>query len=382
MQTPEYAIMPHYQPKEALMKTSLLIVGQSLKSNTLFLEYIYNYLGKLAQFDNQYFFDTNDKDILLDLEQILNTNEKVIIVANKNGFNSISKILCTLKSDSLELKGQTLIPSQATEFSEDSYLLREEKRQIAVLCAKENQVLPTLHGDFSTCSLHFSLVGLDEDSTRVLLEPLAATYEVKLNSTPIIEGWTNIEAKAMKYGDVQSFLEAASSLFPDKIIQNKNPLEYIVQALTKANKTVTSAESCTGGLIASLLTSISGSSSIFEGGIVSYSNDIKRSWLGVSKETLEQYGAVSELCVREMMEGALNASLADFAVATSGVAGPGGGSEEKPVGTVFVGARSKQGEIIVERLLLKGDRNYIQKQSAYHAFRLLLEVGKNYFFKN
>lgn len=364
------------------MKTSLLIVGQSLKNNTLFLEYIYNYLGESIQFDNQYFFDTNDKDILLDLEQILNTNERVIIVANKNGFNSISKILCTLKSDSLELKGQTLIPSQAMEFSQDSYLLQEGEKQIAVLCVKENQVLPTLHGDFSTCSLHFSLVGLDEDSTKVLLEPLASTYEVKLHSTPLIEGWTNIEAKAMKYGDVQSFIEAASSLFPDKIIQSKNPIEYIIQALTKANKTVTSAESCTGGLIASLLTSIAGSSTVFDGGIVSYSNDIKCSWLGVSEETLKQYGAVSELCVREMMEGALNASLADFALATSGIAGPGGGSEEKPVGTVFVGARNKQGDILVERLLLQGDRNYIQKQSAYHAFKLLLEVGKDYFFKN
>lgn len=150
--------------------------------------------------------------------------------------------------------------------------------------------------------------------------------------------------------------------------------------MIKAKKKIATAESCTGGLIASLITSISGSSYIFDGGIVSYSNDIKRSWLGVSKETLENYGAVSELCVREMMEGALNTSLADFSVATSGIAGPTGGSEEKPVGTVFIGARNKQGEVLVERLLLRGDREYIQKQSAYHALRLLLLVGKETFF--
>lgn len=365
------------------MKTSLIIVGKSLKINTLFLDYMYNHLLKfLANFETQYFFDTNDKNILLDLEQIIKENERVIIIANKNGFNTVSKILSTLSGDSLELKLDTLIPSKAKEYSKDSYVLTYEEKQISVLCAKETQILPTLHGEFFDFEKTFSLVGLDEDSASILLEPIAATYEVKLCTTSLIEGWTQIQAKAMKYGDVQSFFIAALALFPDKIIDNKNPIEHIVHSLIEANKTLTSAESCTGGLIPSLITSVAGSSEMFNGSIVSYSNDIKRSWLGVSKETLEQYGAVSELCVREMMEGALNASLADFAVATSGVAGPGGGSEEKPVGTVFVGARSKEGEIIVERLLLKGDRNYIQKQSAYHAFRLLLEVGKNYFFKN
>lgn len=97
--------------------------------------------------------------------------------------------------------------------------------------------------------------------------------------------------------------------------------------------------------------------------------------------TLQKYGAVSELCIREMLEGVLNASSGDYAMATSGIAGPTGGSLEKPVGTVFVGARSKDGDITVERLLLQGDREYIQEQSAYHAFRLLLAVGKKSFFK-
>jgi len=87
------------------------------------------------------------------------------------------------------------------------------------------------------------------------------------------------------------------------------------------------------------------------------------------------------LCVREMLEGVLNASLADYAIATSGIAGPTGGSIEKPVGTVFVGARDKEGNVLIERLLLEGDRHYIQRQSAYHAFKLLLHVGETLFLK-
>jgi nicotinamide-nucleotide amidase len=82
-----------------------------------------------------------------------------------------------------------------------------------------------------------------------------------------------------------------------------------------------------------------------------------------------------------MLEGVLKRSSSDFALASSGIAGPTGGSESKPVGTVFVGARAKNGEILVERVLLQGDREYIQKQSCYHALRLLLHVGKDVFFR-
>ena len=131
-----------------------------------------------------------------------------------------------------------------------------------------------------------------------------------------------------------------------------------------------------------MLTQRAGVSAIFGGGLVTYSNAIKESWLGVNADTIERFGAVSELCVREMLEGVLNASLSDYAIATSGVAGPTGGTIEKPVGTVHVGARSKEGDIMIERLLLEGDREYIQTQSAYHALKLLLHVGESIFIKS
>ena len=113
--------------------------------------------------------------------------------------------------------------------------------------------------------------------------------------------------------------------------------------LAGAGKTVSSAESCTGGTISSLFTSVPGSSAYFLGAVTSYANSVKMGVLGVSQETLDQYGAVSSETVKAMAEGVRKITGSDFAVSTSGIAGPGGGSEEKPVGTVWVGVASEKG---------------------------------------
>lgn len=112
---------------------------------------------------------------------------------------------------------------------------------------------------------------------------------------------------------------------------------------------------------------------------MTYANEMKRDWLGVSDEILQTYGAVSEQCVMAMLKGALKASESDFSLAISGIAGPDGGSEAKPVGTVFVGAYAKDGECIIERLNLNGDRNYIREQSALAAYVCLLKLKPRLF---
>ena len=121
-------------------------------------------------------------------------------------------------------------------------------------------------------------------------------------------------------------------------------LESVIGDLLRINgKTITTAESCTGGYIAHLITSVSGSSNYFKGGVVCYSNDIKVKDLGVEREKIKQYGAVSEEVVKQMALGALNRYETDFAIATSGIAGPTGGSEDKPVGSVWIALASKDG---------------------------------------
>jgi nicotinamide-nucleotide amidase len=123
------------------------------------------------------------------------------------------------------------------------------------------------------------------------------------------------------------------------------------------------AESCTGGWVAQLVTSVDGSSAWFERGFVTYSNAAKRELLGVSTTVLSRYGAVSEQTVRAMAEGALKASHADVTLAITGIAGPGGGTSEKPVGTVWVAWAGKKRKTVMEKYLFSGDRNGVREQA-------------------
>ncbi len=146
--------------------------------------------------------------------------------------------------------------------------------------------------------------------------------------------------------------------------------ESLVTALSSSGKTVTTAESCTGGWIAKAITDIPGSSSAFAYGIVSYSNGAKESLLGVQNSTLAEHGAVSSQVVEQMAEGALQLSGADIAVAVSGVAGPDGGTDEKPVGTVcFAWAvRTKSGITVDgEKQRFDGNRNEVRVQTVAQA---------------
>lgn len=131
--------------------------------------------------------------------------------------------------------------------------------------------------------------------------------------------------------------------------------QNIGDLLTDRKVTLGTAESCTGGYLAHLITSVSGSSAYYKGSIISYANEVKQDLLGVSKDTLEQFGAVSEQTVSEMITGALSQLKVDIVIAISGVAGPSGGSEEKPVGTVFIGIGSNQ-KTIVKKLSFTNHR--------------------------
>lgn len=133
------------------------------------------------------------------------------------------------------------------------------------------------------------------------------------------------------------------------------------------------AESCTGGWIAQCLTAIAGSSEWFERGFVTYSNEAKREMLGVEADTLVAHGAVSEATAAAMAAGALRHSRADWALAVTGVAGPGGGSADKPVGTVCFGWAAIDGRVEAQTVHFAGDREQVRAQSVAHALEGLLE---------
>jgi nicotinamide-nucleotide amidase len=149
----------------------------------------------------------------------------------------------------------------------------------------------------------------------------------------------------------------------------------IVRLMTRRKWTLALAESCTGGLIANRLTDVPGASKIFRGGIVAYSNAAKEKFLRVRSRTLERHGAVSEAVAREMAEGARKRFGADFAIAVTGIAGPGGGTRQKPVGTVFISLAGRTGTV-VERRHNPFSRERFKKTTATQALRSLMKLMK------
>jgi len=145
----------------------------------------------------------------------------------------------------------------------------------------------------------------------------------------------------------------------------------IGQALNARGATVTTAESCTGGWVAKVITDIAGSSAWFERGFVTYSNEAKSQMIGVKPATLEQHGAVSEPVVVEMAIGAIKAARADYAISISGIAGPDGGTATKPVGTVWFGFASAAGEGITRCECFSGDRENVRRQATAYALQTL-----------
>ena len=147
----------------------------------------------------------------------------------------------------------------------------------------------------------------------------------------------------------------------------------IVRLLGERKQTLALAESCTGGYIAHRVTNVPGASAIFSAGLVTYSNEAKQRFLGVRAETLARHGAVSEPVAREMAEGARREGQTDYAIAVTGIAGPGGGTAEKPVGTVFI-ALAAPGETRAWRRFNPGDRLAFKQATSDQALGELLAL--------
>ena len=150
-------------------------------------------------------------------------------------------------------------------------------------------------------------------------------------------------------------------------------VEKIIQTLKKNHHTISFAESCTGGRVASAFTAMSGVSSVLNGSCITYSNDIKEDWLGVRHKVLEAYGAVSSQCVSQMLDGIVQMAQADYAIAISGIAGPTGGTPLKPVGRVYIGIQTPSAEEIFE-CNFKGSRQEVQSQATHFAIEKLAKI--------
>ena len=176
--------------------------------------------------------------------------------------------------------------------------------------------------------------------------------------------------------EINNEIEKLKQIIPEAIFgYNDISIEQVINNLLKqTSKNLATAESCTGGTIAAMITSIAGSSQIFKGSIVAYSNEAKHKILGVKTSTLETYGAVSKQVVEEMADGVFNLFNTDYAITVSGIAGPTGGTPEKPIGTTWICVAHKNGEKITRKYLFGEHRGRNIRRSALTALNTLRNI--------
>lgn len=237
-------------------------------------------------------------------------------------------------------------------------------------------------------SLNLHLYGIGESGAEQILRPImqesvnptvapyACEHEVRIRITAMAK--TEDEARALTKSMAKRI--AATEVKPYIYAETNDPFDAknamvttLVAELRKKNKTLTTAESCTCGMIASRIGDIPGASEVFLGGVVSYANEVKRNVLGVPEETLQTVGAVSEQCAGYMAVGARSVCGADIAVSVTGIAGPGGGTPEKPVGTVCFGIADANGVYTeTKHFNGKNDRAKIRRLTTAHAMMLVI----------
>ena len=244
------------------------------------------------------------------------------------------------------------------------------------------EVLPRLQQRFpASPMLHHTLLTAGEGESRIAARIAEVENklpaELKLAYLPSLgEVRLRLTARGTDEAALRLLLDREvgkiKDLLPDLIYgEGEERLEGVLgNMLRERNWTLATAESCTGGYLAHLITTVPGASDYFKGSVVAYSNDLKNRLLGVRQETLDEFGAVSEETVREMAAGALQLLQTDLAVAVSGIAGPGGGTADKPVGTIWVAVGSRE-KILTRRLQFGKDRKKNIHLTAVHSLNLI-----------
>lgn len=300
------------------------------------------------------------------------------LVFSPEVFENVKKVLSHRIPLNQLNKDQALVPKDCTVINNRvgsasvSWFDKDKKVVVSMPGVPEEmkvvmteEILPRLHKQFKTDVIlhqtflvknHPEAILAEElaDFEEALPEELSLAYLPKLGLIRL-----RITARGQNKELLESYLKQSKQqlehiLAEDILIEDDYPVEYVIGKLLKEKKlTLSTAESCTGGKIGTQLTAMPGSSEFYKGSVIAYSNEVKINLLNVSQETLDKKGAVSEETVIEMVKGVMNALHTDCAVATSGVAGPSGGTKDKPVGMVWMAAA--YGENVITKLQ-EGDR--------------------------
>jgi len=355
-----------------LMSITLIYIDHTVYADSALTHMLERQLKrKKISIESIHFLKYNDVTLVNALQAILDEGGEFCIAVSAEAHPLVSRILATLNGDILIATGDTLHPASITKVVKNSYLLRLDTAICNTLLLKSGEDIPEILLECEEAAETWQLIGNKEELEK--LKQLARDRQFHFDHCRLIEGWHEVSIQTPYRPDKLLSFSDDLLLFP-----SQNIFDTCIEVLELKEKTITFAESCTGGLIASSLTSRSGSSVILEGSMVSYSNKIKHQWLNVGSDILDNPGAVSRECVIEMAEGARQVAQSDIALATSGIAGPTGGTPLKPVGTVYIAASNNR-ETRTEHLLLKGDRNYIQYQAMMHSIKLMILLEKKNF---
>lgn len=251
----------------------------------------------------------------------------------------------------------------------------------------ETYVLPFIKEKFETKSIYHKTIVTSGLAESVLAEKISVWENALpeyvriayLPSPGIIRLRLSIYDYLPEYEDiVKSIIVELKSIISQNILgeEDKNPEILLGELLNKYGKTLSTAESCTGGTIASMITSVVGSSAYFQGSIVSYSNSVKENSLGVNPDVIVKFGAVSQEVVEQMVKGALSVLKTDYAVSVSGIAGPDGGTPEKPVGTVWIAVASAK-TIVSKKFHFFNDRDINIKRASNSALAMLIDLVRS-----
>lgn len=307
-------------------------------------------------------FARQNKELLKINETQADVPENCTVLLNKNGtapgmwFEEVGKVFVSLPGVPFEMQ----------------YLMEEE---VIPRIKKKFKLASIIHQTILTAGIGESLLAKTiEDIENSLPEYIKLAYlpkpgQVRLRLSASGSDHDLLE-KEIRF-HTRKIVDAIKEyvVAEDDVLLEKVVLDF----MEKRGLTLSTAESCTGGYVAHLITSIAGSSEVYLGGAVSYSNEIKIEMLGVSADTLNRFGAVSEQTVKEMVGGALNKFHSDYSVAITGIAGPGGGTAEKPVGTVWIAVASKT-KIVSRQLLFGNKRTQNIERSAVNALTMLLNL--------
>ncbi|MBL5981416.1 hypothetical protein NAAC61_04755 [Petrotoga sp. 8T1HF07.NaAc.6.1] len=309
-------------------------------------------------------------------------NEELFEKIKKYYYNKTGKYLSILKKQSYVLKNAEILqnpvgsaPGQKVHFNGHTiYLLPGPYNEMKAIFDTHiyDELKSNMKNDHVEYSLYF--YGLTEAELMQEVSVILKNFDYSTKIEEYIG--PSLRIRMQKNDDFEPILEKIMSQFSKYFIGFKSLEITLFEALMESSKTLSFAESCTGGMLSDTLVSIPGVSNVFKGSVVTYSNESKVRLLDVKKETIEKFGAVSEETVKEMAYGLKKIMESDICVSVSGIAGPSSGSEEKPVGMVWFGFLTNE-DFGALKKVFTGDRDEIRKRATYFAFWNILNLVRN-----